>query len=518
MLKFFDKRIFILLIFPLFLGAITVFTFQPYNFFFINFISLSFLFLLIIHVKKRSKSIYRKKPFLKRAFILGTSYGFGFFLFGIYWISNSLTFDPSLKLLIPLSLIVIPLFLSLFFSVPIMFLSSILSKNFSSIILISLVFAISDFLRGNILSGFPWNLWGYSFSWSTESLQILSTVGFYTFNLFAITIFFIPSIVFYKKNYKFFILLFFVAVAFSNFFYGSYIINSKKYPENLKKINFKIISGGFDLKDFRDEKKIVNDLIKYSEPKKDKKTIFIWPEGTFVNDKFLTNNDIRLLFKNNFSENHLIVFGANTVKEKKNTKNFFNSMIVVNKDMDILAQYDKKKLVPFGEFLPMEKVLKSIGLKTIASGYSSFSKGQGKSVLKIEFDKYNLNFLSLICYEIIFPNLVENHDNQFNLILNISEDAWFGKSIGPQQHFAKAIFRAIESGSYVLRSANKGTSAFINSNGVILKSLKSNEVGNIELSIPIYENIDYKPKKSLIFILVLITYAVIFFILRKLKL
>jgi len=69
-----------------------------------------------------------------------------------------------------------------------------------------------------------------------------------------------------------------------------------------------------------DEKKIVNDLIKYSEPKKDKKTIFIWPEGTFVNDKFLTNNDIRLLFKNNFSENHLIVFGANTVKEKKNTK------------------------------------------------------------------------------------------------------------------------------------------------------------------------------------------------------
>ena len=63
-------------------------------------------------------------------------------------------------------------------------------------------------------------------------------------------------------------------------------------------------------------------------------------------------------------------------------------MIVVNKDMDILAQYDKKKLVPFGEFLPMEKVLKSIGLKTIASGYSSFSKGQGKSVLKIEFDKY----------------------------------------------------------------------------------------------------------------------------------
>ena len=176
----------------------------------------------------------------------------------------------------------------------------------------------------------------------------------------------------------------------------------------------------------------------------------------------------------------------------------------------------KKKLVPFGEFLPFEKLFNSIGLKKITPGYSSFSPGSNETIINFSFSNSNINILPLICYEIIFPNIIDNN-KEFDLIINISEDAWFGKSIGPYQHFAKAIFRSIESEVYVIRSANKGISAFISPTGKILKNLQPDEIGNIELSIPIVEKSKKQSKKDLIFLLLLITYIFTFFILRKFK-
>ena len=135
MLNFFNKRYFILFIFPLILGGICVLSFNPFNYFFFNSISLSLLFYLIYYVKKKTQSSYRKKPFLKNLFFLGTSYGFGFFFFGFYWIAYSLTFDNSFKFLIPFALVLIPLFLSLFFSIPIIFAGYFIDLKISSIVL-----------------------------------------------------------------------------------------------------------------------------------------------------------------------------------------------------------------------------------------------------------------------------------------------------------------------------------------------------------------------------------------------
>ena len=245
-LDFFNKRVFIIFIFPLILGGITVLGFQPFNLFFVNFFSLPLLFFIIIYVKKKSKSTYRKKPFLKNLFILGSSFGFGFFFFGIFWIAHSLTFDETFKILIPLSLILIPLFLSLFFSLPIILIGNFCEKNFSSIILISLVFSFSDFIRSKILTGFPWNIWSYSFSWSIESLQILKFIGIFSFNFFVIIIFFLPSLIFFKDKLKYYLIPLFIVLTFSNYFYGSYKINSiKQYPQEI--INFKIVSAKIDM-------------------------------------------------------------------------------------------------------------------------------------------------------------------------------------------------------------------------------------------------------------------------------
>ena len=186
-------------------------------------------------------------------------------------------------------------------------------------------------------------------------------------------------------------------------------------------------------------------------------------------------------------------------------------------NFNIVAQYDKKKLVPFGEFLPLENFLNKIGMKKITPGYSSFSNGTGESTLKFNFNGNSLKLLPLICYEIIFPNLIEDNTNQYNFIVNISEDAWFGESIGPYQHFAKAIFRSIESRKFVIRSANKGKSVFVDSNGKVIKSLEPIEAGNIELELPLLESTKKQYKKSLIFYSLLITYVLTFFVLRKFK-
>ena len=118
----------------------------------------------------------------------------------------------------------------------------------------------------------------------------------------------------------------------------------------------------------------------------------------------------------------------------------------------------------------------------------------------------------MICYEIIYSGKIFEN-NKFDYIINISEDGWFGNSIGPDQHFAKSIFRAIENNTFLLRSTNKGVSAIIDNKGNIIKKLNRNEAGNIEFDVPLIKS--KKNKNDLIFFGVLITYLLIFFILRK---
>ena len=125
-----------------------------------------------------------------------------------------------------------------------------------------------------------------------------------------------------------------------------------------------------------------------------------------------------------------------------------------------------------------------------------------------------LNILPLICYEVIFTELIQSSNDKTNLIINISEDGWFGQSIGPYQHFTKSIFRAIENNTFLVRSANKGISAIINNKGEIVKKLSSLEAGNIQIEVPLIESKN-KNKNDLIFFVLLITYIFIFKLYKK---
>ena len=206
MTTLYNNKFFVILLTPFLLVALTVLGFSPFNLTFVNFFSFSILLFLILNVKKKTQSKYRKKKSSRYFFYLGCAFGFGFFLLGNYWISISLTHDEMFKGLIPFSLILIPLFLSLFFGLAIFLVGNFAEKNISFILLFSLVFSIFEFLRGNLLTGFPWNLISYTWSWSTEVIQILSLIGAYSLSLISITFFCIPFLFFQKM---FFLLLFF---------------------------------------------------------------------------------------------------------------------------------------------------------------------------------------------------------------------------------------------------------------------------------------------------------------------
>ena len=466
----YNKIIFYII--PFFLGLISSFSLPPYSFFFINFFTFPFLLFYLISNKHFGKL---------SSFSIGWMFGFGYFISNLYWITNSLTFEESFKPLIPFALILVPLFLGTFYGLATLVSFFIgLKKNFSSIIIFSLILSLFEYLRSFIFGGFPWNLIIFSLTDYLPLIQILSFVGTYSLNLIFITLCLMPTIIFFQYSYKIkiFYLTFIFFIMITNFIFGNLIIkNYEKIEETNLDTLIKVISPKIDinrfLKDVNPEKILV-DLIKISKPEKEIKTIFIFPEGVLSNIYLQDLKKFNYLFFENFSKKHMIILGINSYKNSK----IFNSLVVIDNNTNILSKYDKNKLVPFGEFLPFENFFKKIGLKKITQGYLSFSSSDTRNLINID----NLNFLPLICYEIIFSgNINKNNHLDYDFILNISEDGWFGESIGLHQHFSHSIFRSIEEGKNVIRSANNGVSAYINSKGQLIGKIITTKKGFIEL-------------------------------------
>ena len=176
-----------------------------------------------------------------------------------------------------------------------------------------------------------------------------------------------------------------------------------------------------------------------------------------------------------------MVIGINSQKSDNQDVKYYNSFSVYDDDLNLLNSHNKINLVPFGEFLPFENILKIIGLKSLTNNYQSFSSGDQRNIIDISKQNFSLKILPLICYEIIYSGKLFNNSN-FDLIINISEDGWFGDSIGPQQHFIHSIFRAIESGKYLLRSTNNGVSAIINPIGIVEQKTEFGQSGYLDFT------------------------------------
>jgi len=459
------------------LGILSSFSLPPYSFFWINFFTFSLFFLILFNNLKITKDY-------KIYFLYGWLFGFGYFISNIYWISISLTFDSSFKFLIPLTIILIPSFLAIFYGlVSYLFFILKVKTILGSLFLFSLLFGVLEFTRGTILTGFPWNLAVHSLSEKLNLISIVSIIGSYTLNLISITIFTLPSIFILKISKKNILIAFLlVSLPFSFSFFGlNYKSNffQKNLMENPTVI--RAINSNINIEKFYGDHptdSVIKELIKISNPDKNKEMFFLWPEGIIPGTD---NNELYLykdLFKDNFNENHLIGLGINNTETKDGVEVYYNSFSVYDHELNLINHYNKLKLVPFGEFLPFEDLLKKIGLRSLTNNYQSYSNGKKRDVIKVEINS-SFKFIPLICYEIIYSGLI-SETNEFDFVLNISEDGWFGRSIGPKQHFTHSIFRAIETGKYVVRSANNGITAIVNPLGMIEKKLGDGKNGYVD--------------------------------------
>ena len=472
------KRKYIEIVFLIILGAASSLSLPPYNYLIINFFTFSAFFIFLF---KKSKITQSKKYF----FFYGWLFGFGYFLSSLYWISIALTFDQNFKFLIPITIILIPSFLGIFYGlVTFCFIISKSKKIVSSFLVFSLFFGVLEFIRGSILTGFPWNLIAYSFVNHLEILSITSLIGTYGFNLFCISLFASPAIFILRETRKDIgVCVVFLILPLLFYLYGSSYketFNSSDVTNYDYKV--RVIGSNISLNRFYlniDPVSVINELIEISEPEKDDKTIFIWPEGILPDVSQEELVEFKWLFEDTFSKNHLLFIGINSQKTNKEKINYFNSLSIYGHDLEILDFYNKINLVPFGEFLPFENILKKFGLSAITNNYQSFSKGQDREIIEIKRDDFSLKILPLICYEIIYSGKIFQNQS-FDLMVNISEDGWFGRSIGPKQHFAHSIFRSVESGKYLLRSANNGIAAIVNPLGIVEQKVEYGDSGYID--------------------------------------
>jgi apolipoprotein N-acyltransferase len=408
-------------------------------------------------------------------------FGFGYFISNLYWITNSLTFEDIFKPLIPFALVLIPLFLGLFYGLSTLTFSFLNpKKNFLSILILATSLSIFEYIRSFVFGGFPWNLISFSFVNYLEFIQLLSITGTYAFNSIIILLFLLPTILFfgYKKNFKISIFLISLLLFFTNYFIGFLNLKNYELTEN-KDLGFiiKIISPNVNINRFfinENPEKLISELIDISDPNPQNETVFILPEGILSNIYFEDLKKFKNLFSNSFSKKHKIILGMNIYENKK----IYNSLLVLDNELNILGKYYKNKLVPFGEFLPFEKILSSLGFKKITQGYQSFSADIKRDPIQLN----NYKFIPLICYEVIYSGKINKNKKNYDFILNISEDGWFGDSIGPYQHFSHSVFRSIEEGKPLIRSSNNGISAFLNHKGQVIDKNLTTDKGFIEIN------------------------------------
>ena len=224
-------------------------------------------------------------------------------------------------------------------------------------------------------------------------------------------------------------------------------------------------------------------LSKLDDNHKDKPALVIWPEAAVPFDIFQSPIALEAI-KQLLPEKTILIAGfVHSKIDSKGEKKNYNSIFALDHEAEIIAQYNKTKLVPFGEFLPFEKHLNKLGLSPMAKGFSGFTAGEEHKQLILPAPFPSL--IPLICYETIFEGYGKqknkNETEQQQLAIAVTNDGWFGTSIGPKQHLFASRVKSVELGMPMLRSAYTGISAAISKNGKIIAQIPTTERGTMQL-------------------------------------
>lgn len=502
-------------------GSFLDLAFAPFNLIIFAFISVGIFYKTITEIND-----------LKKVFWASFYYNFGFFVFGIYWICNSLLIDPlAFAWLIPFAITLIPALMAIYFATMIYGYKYLLQKfTIKSLSLKIFFFAffwfLSELMRGFLFTGFPWNLLGYSWFFSENMVQVASIIGVDALGFLMVLFILNWTLFFSKKNKKidkiFGVFLIFLWI--SMWFYGYFKIE-KNQSQNLEKIGkFRLVQANIKQKNkWQDEEKMQNFELHQNltnAENSDDIDAILWSETSIPEIIAPQNNSLIQAISNMASKNrYLISGGIHLEGSDYNSYKIWNSMFVFDEN-GVHQFYDKQHLVPFGEYVPLHQYFSFLFIddvvNKITGGGFGFSSGQGEKLIKLP----KFSFIPLLCYEVIFSHELVNENNiNADLMINLTNDSWFGKATGPYQHLQMSQMRAIEFSKPMLRVAQTGISANINHLGEIIDKIELNEKAVIDVEVFKNSEISFYAQNQHLPIFVIVIFGVIIlFLFRRLDL
>lgn len=420
--------------------------------------------------------------------------GFGYFLAGLWWLGAAMLVEADqFAWALPLAVFGLPAVLALFPALGFAIARLLWSSGGARVFALAAGLGAAEWLRGHILTGFPWNDFGMALAGAGPLAQTGSLVGLYGLDILAIVIFAAPAtLVDRRPGQRGFMTgatraataLFIAMLAFGAFRLGT---NETEYVDGVK---LRLMQPNLpqDAK-FRPENG--SEILRHYLALSDRATApghsgvadvthLIWPESAFP--YVISREPQALAAIARALKGNILITGAARAEGDGAGKRgrIFNSIEALRGDR-IVASYDKVHLVPFGEYLPLEGVLRPLGVNHLVPGI--WDRGTGPRRL----DAPGLPPVApLICYEAIFPGEAaqEIDGKRPQLLLNLTNDGWFGRTTGPHQHLAQARLRTIEEGLPMIRVANTGVSAIVDAYGRVLQSLPLGEEGVIDGRLP----------------------------------
>jgi apolipoprotein N-acyltransferase len=452
----------------LFAGALLPLALAPFSFWPIAIISMVILF----------SNLYEQsaKNAFKRSFI----FGLGMFGTGVSWVFVSMyVFGDISALLALIGTFLFCLFNAIFFALPFMLCSLISKRRFLALVVLPALWVISEWIRSWLFTGFPWLYAGYSHTdtwlsgWAPVGGVLL--LSFFT----ALAAAALVQIRLYKDLASTLATLSLVTVMFL----GGLALQKIDWTESVETpVSVALIQPNVDQSDkwsITMRSQILHNLVVQTEPLWGT-DIIIWPEGaipvlyTQISD-FLDDIHQRALA----SKTTLI---TGLPSNQKPEGPYYNSMLALGASHGI---YNKTRLVPFGEYVPLEKLIRGLN-NFFDLPMSSFSLGSKNQPLLTAAGQ---NISTAICYEIAYPDLVAKNSRNSNILLTVSNDAWFGDSIAPSQHMQMARMRAIENAKPVMRGTNNGITAFIDYRGTVIKQLSQFSPGVLTATVTPYTGV-----------------------------
>jgi apolipoprotein N-acyltransferase len=478
------------------LGALSVLAFAPVHAWPVLFVTFGALVWLLDGCHAAHARLAER---LKTAAIIGFWFGFGFFLAGLYWVAEAFLVEPWRHgWLLPFVMTAFPGGMALFFAAATALAMLLWVPGPGRAFALAIAFFLAEFARGHVLTGFPWNLLGYSLLGSLPLMQLASLFGVYALCLLAVLLFAAPATIFAPSQSRlargrgtFTLAALLLVLLVAAYGWGERRLQAAGLDNT--DIRLRVVQANIDQAEkWRPENstEIFNDyleLTKSGGPSGlDDVAIVVWPETAVP---FLLADDSEALaaIANVLPHDTTLLVGSwRLVEEREADGRFirnraYNSVLVVDGEGRITGSYDKIHLVPLGEYLPFQDFLESLGMMQLTNVRGGFTVGDRPRLLTVPGAP---PATPLICYEIIFPQEIIEPGTHPGWLLNVTNDAWFGSSAGPYQHFHQAQVRAVEQGLPVVRAANTGISAVIDPFGRVRAEIGLGKKGVIDADLP----------------------------------